>query len=138
VLGHPGQKQPDEEIRAGIGRLIRDALDKPAEYPYVIFIDLNLPPCPGPSLQKPWAREVAETVDQIAREKGNQDPFNLIVFTNQPDHYGEGDEPAPMGDIVSVLGRNPRIVPSHLNAILAIHDSANKFGIIPNSFEEAS
>lgn len=137
VLGHPGTPKPSDEVRAGIERLLRDAFDKPSSHPYVIFFDLNLPPSPEPLMQKPWFHEIGNSVDRLAKEKGGIDRFNLIVFTNQPDHYGELDAPAPSGNVLSVLSQRPETVAANPNAIAAIHRAANQYGTIPNTFEEA-
>lgn len=137
VLGHPGTPRTGDELRAGINRLLRDAFDKPASHPYVIFFDLNLPPSPVPMIQEPWFNEIAESVERVAKEKGDRDPFNLIVFTNQPDHYGEHDSPAPSGNVLSVLSQRPKNVSANTNAIAAIHHAAEQYGTLPNSFEEA-
>ena len=137
VLGFAGPRQPTEPVLAGIERLLTDALAKPASYPYVIFFDLNLPPSEGHLFTKPWCKEVLDSTTEIADQSGENDPFSLIVFSSFPDHYGEDDSPAPVGDVLSVLGRNPKNAPSHPKAIMAIHEAANKFGVIPTTFDEA-
>lgn len=137
VLGHPGNLQTGEELRAGIDRLLRDAFEKPVSHPYVIFFDLNLPPSPESLMQKPWFHEIGDSVDRVAKEKGNRDCFSLIVFTNQPDHYGKHGSPAPSGNVLSVLSQRPNIVAANPNAIGAIHYAAEQYGTLPNFFEEA-
>lgn len=136
VLGRPGQPQPAETLRAGIERLLKDALAKPVSHPYVIFVDLNLPPFEGLAFQAPWFEEVGDSVAKIGDACGAGDPFNLIVFSNQPDHYLDTDIPSPGGTILSVVGRNPRVLAEFPAAIAAIHEAAQKFGAIPNWFEE--
>lgn len=136
VLGYPGERQPIDVLRAGIRRLLKDALAKPVAHPYVIFFDLNLPPFEGQLLTTPWFREIGGTVADLGDKAGNQDAFNLIVFSNQPDHYRTDHAPATGGQILSVVGRNPRIAVAYPTAIKAIHEAASKFGAIPNSFEE--
>lgn len=138
VLGHPGQPQSVETLRAGVERLLKDALAKPVLHPYVIFFDLNLPPFAGHAFHAPWFEEVGDSVAKIGDAHGGNDPFNLIVFSNQPDHYLDTEIPSPGGTILSVVGRNPRIAATNQEAIAAIHEAAQKFGRIPNSFEEAS
>jgi hypothetical protein len=137
VLGYPGQPEPTETLRAGIERLLKDALAKPIAHPYVIFFDLNLPPSSGHVFQAPWFEEVGDSVAKIGDARGGNDPFSLIVFSNQPDHYIDANLPSPGGTILSVIGRSPRVATTHPEAIAAIHEAANKFGVIPNSFEEA-
>lgn len=132
--------------RAGIERLLKDAIgklwsrDRRVRFvsdPYVIFFDLNLPPFLGHVFQAPWFREVADSTTGIGDAEGNHDPFNLIVFSNQPDHYLHSDSLSPGGSSLSVLGRNPQSPAKHPEAILAIHKAVNKYGTVPNFFEEA-
>ncbi len=108
VLAHPGERQPGEALRAGIRGLLKDALTKPVTHPYAIFFDLNLPPFDGHLLDTPWFPEIGNTVANIGDQAGNHDSFNLIVFSNQPDHYRTDDAPATGGQILSVVGRNPK------------------------------
>ena len=137
VLGRPGSPRASDEVQAGIEGLLRDAFDKPVSHPYVIFFDLNLPPSPEPLMQNPWFCEIRDSVDRVAKEKGDRDYFNLIVFTNWPDHYGEHDSTAPSGNVLSVLSQRPKIVAANPNAIVAIHRAAKQYGTIPNTFDEA-
>jgi len=134
VLGYQGDKQNDEgEIKAGIGRLLRKALQKPTDYPFVIFIDLNLPPLSQDLSQEPWVKEIMDTVSQIGDDT-MRDYFNLIVFTNHPHHYGYETKPDPKKDTISVFSQSPAIIPEHPDAILNLHKAALQYGRIPNSF----
>jgi hypothetical protein len=58
------------------------------------------------------------------------------LFSNFPLHYAEDSDLPPKGNVVGLLGKNPRIKVMHPEAILAIHDAALKSGNIPNTFEE--
>lgn len=136
ILGRPGEPQPAKSLRAGIERLLRDALAKPVSHPYVIFFDLNLPPSSGHVFRAQWFEEVGDSVAKIGDSHGAGDSFNLIVFSNQPDHYLDSEIPSPGGTILSVVGRDPRVPTAHPEAITVIHDAAQKFGNIPNSLEE--
>jgi len=138
ILGYPGTPMASNKVKAGISRLLKDAFDKPASQPYVIFFDLNLPPSPDPLFKKPWFHEIEESVDRVAKKREESDCFNLIVFSNQPDYYSERDNPSSPSDVFSILSQNPRNPASHQSAIVAIHEAANKYGTIPNFFQEAS
>jgi hypothetical protein len=136
VLGFRGQKM-QEEVKAGVGRLFKEALDKPVKHPYVIFIDLNLPPSEGKIFEKPWFIEVRDTISDIAGDvKKSPDKFNLVVITNHPHHYGEEGEPDPAKDTLCIFSPRPAIAAQHPNTILAIYDAAMKYGHIPNFFPE--
>lgn len=137
VLGHPEHPTGSREVRAGIARLLNDALRKPFTHPYVIFFDLNLPPSPEPLRDKPWFAEIRDSLDRVPMNESADDRFNLIVFTNQPDHYGKHECPAPSGNVFSVLSSRPQIAATHMAALAAVHHAADQYGAIPNAFEEA-
>ena len=136
ILGHPGGSRPEEEVRVRVTGLLNAALDKPAPHPYVIFIDLNLPPSPEPPFEKPWFPKILDGVNRAAGAGDEPDPFNLILFTNHPYHYGENDQPAPEASIHVVLARNPRLKCGHSRVLSAMVDAARAFGEIPNEFGE--
>ncbi|MCC7293312.1 MAG: hypothetical protein IT449_14730 [Phycisphaerales bacterium] len=137
VLRFQGEAQRTGRLRVGIERLLKDALAKQVLYPYVSFFDLNLPPFPGHAFQAPWFEEVGNSVAKIGSDNGRQDAFNLIVFINPPDHYLDNEIPSPGGTTLSCFGRNPQIEAVH-GALMAIHEAASKYGMIPNTFGEAS
>ena len=132
VLGYKGKGSSNQ--RAGVRRLLNDALDKPTTHPYVIFIDLNLPPCTEEDL-KGHFREVASTTAKAEGDpKSDLSPFNLIFFTNHPHHYGDKDAPDPVKAWVGRTAENPRIVPKHPGAINALYRALDGYGRIPSEF----
>jgi hypothetical protein len=136
VLGMAGEREPDEQVRVKVRHLINDALNKPREYPYVIFLDLNLPPNSPPPLTKEWFEKVVDPI--ILDREGNDgeaDPWNLLVISNFPDHYVD-DDPAAGGYAVGMFGKNSPIVAANPDAIIAVHDAATKFGNLPCRFQE--
>ena len=45
LLGKEGERPDEETVKVDLGRLLRDALEKETDgRPYVVFLDLNLPP----------------------------------------------------------------------------------------------
>jgi hypothetical protein len=136
VLGMAGEREPDEEIRTRLGRLINDALKKPHKHALVIFLDLNLPsasPTPG---TPEWFTKIVDAILRDIDRKGKEDPWDLLVFSNQPDHYASSDDPVLGGYALGMLGKNARMSSEPPPAILAICEAANKFGTLPNRFEE--
>ncbi len=94
VLGRLGESESVAGFRLGIRRLLRDALRKPTEVPYLVFIDANMPPAiASPLSPVNWTDEVMEAVhstDAGVTKSGLYvgSNFNLLVVTNNPDHYG--------------------------------------------------
>lgn len=135
ILGFPGQRQPASKIKADVGKLLTQAILKATGHPYVIFLDLNLPPSPGKIFEKPWFDEIRKTVDRAGRRsKDDLDPFNLLVFTNHPHHYGEEGTPDPAKDTLSVFSQHPKVSAGHPETILEIDNAARQYGNIPNEF----
>jgi len=134
ILGFKGEKQKTE-WKAGVRGLLRDALHKAREHPYVIFIDLNLPPLTEDIIENSLKNELNRTVDSVCAND-DKDRFNLIVFTNHPHPYGDKDAPDPRGDTMMIFPKNPHIVPDYPDAIIDIFYAAQKYRNIPNFFPE--
>ena len=136
ILGQPGTRSPDYEVRVRIRGLLNSALKKPVSHPFVIFLDLNLPPSSPVPLNQEWLQKIVNPILQDREKQGTNDPWNLLVFSNFPDHYVNDEQPAPAGYVSALIGRNPKVPAVHQEAILTIFDAALKFGHLPNSFDE--
>jgi hypothetical protein len=102
----------------------------------LIFIDLNLPPSQGSVFEKPWFREVKESVERQfgAVTLAKPDEFSMVVFTNHPLHYGRNDEPSPQLEKPFVLFSMYPKYPLSRGLLDAIHEAAENFGNIPRGF----
>jgi hypothetical protein len=89
VLGKPGDRPVEEELKADLGRLLRDALEKETDgRPFVVFLDLNLPPRGEP----PTEESLKHLHDEVMERRGeasaeHPDPFSAVVFTNFSWHW---------------------------------------------------
>ena len=132
VLGYKGKGSSNQ--RAGVRRLLNDALGKPTTHPYVIFVDLNLPPCTAEDLRGHFREVTSTTAKAEGDPKSDLSPFNLIFFTNHPHHYGDKDAPDPVKAWIGRTAENPRIVPKHPEAINALYRAVDGYGRIPSEF----
>ena len=136
VLGMEGDRAADDEVRTRLGGLINDALQKPHNHPLIIFLDLNLPPT-SPACDTPeWLQRFVDPLLRGVDREGEEDPWDLIVFSNQPDHYAMDDAPVSGGYARGVCGKNARIGPEAPAEFMLLIDAASKFGTIPNRFDE--
>ena len=110
-------------------------MKKQARHPYVVFLDLNLPPGSPLRMTREWFEDVVDPVLPARSREGNSDPWDLLVLSNYADHYVEQECPAPPGYVVAIMGRNRTVVPEHVRIFRAIFDAANEFGSIPDRFE---
>jgi hypothetical protein len=85
--------KPDQAQKAGVRDLLLDAATKETALPYVVFVEVNLPP-DDVNAPPSWAEEVTRTAREVIGELGHC-PFDLIVFTNIPHQYGEMGGPEP-------------------------------------------
>jgi hypothetical protein len=136
VLGFHDNSTFVGQIKAGIGRLLSEALQKAGEHPHVIFIDLNLPRDERIVFERPIFTEIRDTIEFICRNGDERDRFALLVITNHPHYYGGEDEPDPAGDTMIVLPKNPLIVPDHPESIMALYQAAEQYSNIPNFFTD--
>jgi hypothetical protein len=136
VLGRPGDREADDEVRTRLGRLVNDALRKPRQHPLVLFLDLNLPPTSPAPVDPGWLEQFVNPIVRRNDREGKEDPWDLLVFSNQPDHYTANDAPAPRGYAVGLFGKNARIGTQPPEELVALYEAANKFGVLPNSFDE--
>jgi hypothetical protein len=85
VLNQPGTQA--EQMVADIDHLYADALcQNPGDRPFVIFIDVNLPPAATPGALADWQGEI------LARWRAVEQSVSLLGFTNFAWHYEEGKE----------------------------------------------
>lgn len=136
VLGMKGDRVADEEVQTRLGELINNALKKPRNHPLAIFLDLNLPPASPEYLTAEWFKRYADPILRDTDRKGDEDPWDLLMFSNQPDHYASDDGPAPGGYAIGMLGKSTRLGPQPHPDLVALIDAAVNFGRIPQRFEE--
>lgn len=136
ILGRDGERVPDEQVRVKIRHLISDAIDKPTSEPFVIFLDLNLPPTSAEPLSQEWFDKIGDPVIKEFGETAGHDPWNMLLFTNSPHHYGDDSAIAPTGNVVGLLGKNPKVAMQNPEVLNVVFEAARKFGNLPNSFEE--
>lgn len=137
VLGYPGLLDPTRELKAGIQGLLEDAFGKPTDQPYVVCVDVNLPPNDKPIRDLPWFQEILETLSDHERAFPDElDRYTQITFTNQPLHYGDDRGRAPRCDAVTVLAKRPGVPFEDYALPAAIQEAATQFGNIPNWFED--
>jgi hypothetical protein len=132
VLGQPGEVQ--EEPRAGVRRILRRALEKTPLHPYAVFVDLNLPPSEVTDIREvEWIQELQRDL-RDAPPGGH--PYNLLMFTNYPHHYGVEAAPNPGPGYAAALSLNPQTPIQHPEALTALCEAVEQYGKIPNWFEE--
>lgn len=139
VLGRPGDPQTDNQVNLRFGRLINDAIAKKTSHPLVIFVDTNLPPSVVDRYYRMESTNppippklISNLLDRIRNENGGLDPYNLIVLTNHPHHYGKEEEMDPKKHNMSFLSQVPATQVTDASAVLNLHRAAELYGNIPN------
>jgi hypothetical protein len=130
ILGRSGKSEL--EPKAGIIGLLDNAISKVNDRPYAIFVDLNLPPASGQIFEKPWFKEIIQAIEYKDDEYPSGHPYNLLVFTNIPHHYGEEGELDPARDILLVVSQKPVFPLKNVVVIGDIDKALHQYGKIPN------
>lgn len=104
LLGKGGERPDPDSLRADLARLLRDALEKETDgRPFVVFLDMNLPP----GQDRSFAEWVPKLHDEVLAWRGdssaeNPDPYSAVVLTNFSWHW-HGEEPSHGGERFLVL-----------------------------------
>lgn len=132
-----GVPQSDAEVRLNITDLLKSAIKKFRGRPFVIFLELNLPPIDGDPLKKPWFQELLDSIsDSGTRDAYGKDSCNLFVFTNYPtDNPLDVSKHPPQAYIVSqsMVPKVPIKNEFYLSEIISSIERRLK---IPTWFEE--
>jgi hypothetical protein len=97
-------------LNADLARLLRDALEKETDgRPFVVFLDMNLPPGQDRSFEE-WVPKLHEEVLAWRGESSaeNPDPYSAVVVTNFSWHW-HGEEPSERGERFLVLPLYPLV-----------------------------
>ena len=77
--------EAEQQPKVVVERLIRKALAKEPDCPYIIFIDVNLPHSETGYENNPWFKEIVKTVEKLVEERFPENfPANAIFFCNDP------------------------------------------------------
>lgn len=104
---------------AGVYDHVENAAGKaPKDKPFVLFVDVAMPP-KDPLADRPsWFEEVDETVRTVVDKNGGYPgPFDAVFFTNITYQYGASGEPAPPNDWTIWVPRKTR-VPMELHEVI--------------------
>lgn len=129
--------QNESEIKLKITSLIGNAVGKFKEIPFVLFLELDLPPIDGNPLEKPWIKELLESHGRAGvRDTDGKDFLNMIIFTNYPTEHPQDEKTYPGRTYIVSQSQAPKINvknPIHLRQIVS---AAERNGKIPSWFEE--
>ena len=129
-------EEPPGTVAPGVKGLLRDAARKRGPHPFIVCVDVCLPP-EGTSAPPSWAPQVdAELHDVVAGYE--KEPFDLVIFTNLPHQYGGPGEPSPICHYHirrSSTSRVPGDVVKGLAAAVGQH--GNVPGEFPDDFDQA-
>jgi hypothetical protein len=99
VLGFPARPGASvEDSDPGITGLLRDALAKRPDMPYVVSFDLNLPPAVDEATINQRFDAARAEVELVWREfvqNGEAFPIAMVILTNYSHHYGDPSELDP-------------------------------------------
>jgi len=136
VLGYPGRRQPDEDVRTRIGHLLHQAISVEPPHPLAIFVDLNISPQNAQRLRHDLPNRITKLLRNARLEKDDRQLYNLLVLTNHPHHYGRDDEPDPHHDFIGLPAMHPKDQADHPEVFEILYDALLKYGRIPNWFPD--
>lgn len=139
VIAQSGQRSASPDFR--FGRLINDAISEDPHNPLAVFVDTNLPPeraarfyAAVPTDPPTLPRVMSSLLDMLRKDHGGVDPYNLLVFSNHPQHYSDDDTMAPGRQVAGIISRNARVPVYREEALVDLLKAANLYGNVPTAF----
>lgn len=127
----------EEETKLRITKMIGDAVKKFKGKPYVLFLELDLPPIEGDPMKKPWIKQLLNSSSRAGvRDSDGKDFINMIVFTNYPTEHPDDPDLYPARSYIVSQTLVPKVSlknPIHLPQIVS---TVEKNAKIPSWFEE--
>jgi hypothetical protein len=131
ILGRDGNLPNVEDLQVDVDGLMKRALEKETDgRPYIVCLDLNLPPEQGEDVEA-WSAELHRKVlAPFGRETtGEPDCFSAVFFTNYSWHW-DGEEPA--GNPMSFVIRGfDAAVPLMANEAQLLTEAILQYGNVP-------
>lgn len=119
----------------GTCSLINLALKKENGLPFIVFVELNIPPDVAErELSLIFPNRVSNIIDQVAKSEDGKDRFNMIVLSNQAYQFVKGDVTAPSIKVYGIVSDNPK-VPCEKSILFELNESAKQIKV-PNNFDE--
>jgi hypothetical protein len=139
VLAMSGPRDDNPDIR--FRSLINNAISKDPSNPLAIFVDTNLPMNRAEPFYKPislnpivMSKAMTALVQKIRIDYGGVDPYNLLVFSNHPQHYSNDHSMAQGSHWAAIISRKPRVPVYKEQALNEILKAVNLYGNVPTLF----
>jgi hypothetical protein len=139
VLGYAGSRDAVPDVR--FNRLLNEAFAKDPHNPLVVFVDTNLPATDASLFFEPTSREpllpsraMARLMDKVRRDHEGVDPYNVVVFSNHPQHYEQSDQVAPGNRWAAWISEKPRIPLYNRKAAIDLTKAVHLYNNVPTHF----
>lgn len=132
MLNTPGDFSPRSDAR-GLEQLLRKAFkQRVPQMPFVVFLDVNLPPSPAiPDFDKPWVNDLKGVLTLLGMPSPeNPEPYSAIVATNFAYHFGSATASRPESEAAFVLPRFTD-VPLNESVLNLLSATVLRYGRIP-------
>lgn len=135
ILNEDGSFDSEGRVSGEVSNLLSDAIKQsPKNLPYLIFIDLNIPPTPDiPIDQKHWIGDIKLTLNKVSGTSSKEYPdvFNALFLTNFSYYYAGNTGEAPPGESLFVV---PRFAKTPIHSVKVLEDiaiSVDRYSVIP-------
>lgn len=132
VLDYPGEIDKPKALRGDMEDLLNDAFRQaPGDCPFMIFVDLNVPPVRGIPLQeRAWFQDVRAFMESLEEPTSNKpEDFNALFLMSFPFHW-QGTNPATLEPTLHIIPLHARhSLPGEVMA--RVVGAVHSYGIVP-------
>jgi hypothetical protein len=140
VLGFPAAGyNPTLNPQPNVTGVLRAALRKSTTGPYVVCIELNLPPTQSAEETQARFKAAQTEIDHLTQEYANNDeafPITVVVLTNYPHHYGLPDAKDPPTDQVVIAPYRAEHPFAHQDTTDRLIAALDAYGYLPQSWDD--
>lgn len=132
VLNQKGIPDFSPESLGSIRKLFRDACGKKPGMPFMIFIDVNLPPSPDvPTDELVWLPDVRAVIEASRASPEHPTVYNHVVITNFAHYYAGEDISSGRSEFMMIDSLVPAFPLASVEYRDALENSIRRYSSIP-------
>jgi hypothetical protein len=78
------------------------------------------------------SKTMAAFIEKVRQDYGGVDPYNILVFSNHPQHYALDERHASGNRWATFISRKARVPVHHEKALFDLWNAVNVYGNVPS------
>ncbi|MEN8180479.1 MAG: SEC-C domain-containing protein [Pseudomonadota bacterium] len=138
ILGQPGAIDDSVDVSVDAKRILNKAFAKQSDLPFIVFLNVNVPPTKESYVDSRWIREAEQVVSAKSRRASEENPFpaSAIIFTNAPYYWQLNEVVEDYGWAYGRFIEHPVVALPEKKIVQDLVIASRQNGNIPNEFPD--